>query len=51
MVAFSAGMLGFFLLAAGLTRMRGEGPRAVGFMLGMAVVFAILLWQSLQRDW
>lgn len=47
MVAFSAGMLAFFLLAAVLTRMRGEGAGAVRFMLVMAVVFAVLLWMSL----
>lgn len=46
-VAFSAGMLAFFLLAAVLTRMRGEGAAAVRFMLVMAVVFAVLLWLSL----
>lgn len=47
MVAFSAGMFGFFLLAAVLTRARGEGAGAVRFMLVTAGVFALLLWWSM----
>lgn len=50
MIAFSAGMLGFFLLAAVLTRSRQEGPAAVRFMLVMAVVFAVMLVWSVRDD-
>jgi hypothetical protein len=42
-VAFSAGMLVFFLLAAVLTRILGEGRAAQRFMLVMAGSFAIVL--------
>ena len=46
MVAFSAGMLAFFVLAAFLTAMRGEGRGPVRFMIAMAVAFAGLLYLS-----
>jgi hypothetical protein len=47
MVALSAGMVVFFLLASWLTRMLGQGARAARGMLVAAGVFGLLLVASL----
>jgi hypothetical protein len=50
MVAFSAGMVFFFVLSIVLTRMLDQGRAAERFMVVMAVVFAVLLVVTLYAE-